>query len=71
MRPTKYKLINSSLDFLKKKRRRKPPASMFLALLVELNVLNKKTCFEVDGGAYFKNQMAINNIVKNFASGNL
>ena len=44
---------------------------MFLDLLVELDVLNKKMSLEFNGGAYFKNRMAINNIVKNFASGNL
>ena len=71
MRSTKYKLINSSSDFLKKKRRRKPPEAMFLALLVELNILNKKMPLEFSVGAYLKNQMAMNNIVKNFASGNL
>ena len=46
-------------------------ATIFLDHLVELNILNKKMPLEFNGSVYFKNQMASNNIVKNFASGNL
>ena len=64
--------INSCGDLLKEeRRRRKHFATSFLDHLVELNILNKKMPLEFNGGAYLKNQMAINNIVKNFASGNL